>query len=467
MIKLAVTSIWAVNNRIDKVIDYVNNPEKTAGRPELLKEALAIRRALGDVIDYAENGDKTEKMMYVTGINCDKDHAVEDFLITKRRWHKEGGRLAYHGYQSFKEGDGEITAEEAHRIGVLLAKELWGDRFEVVVATHLNTGHYHNHFVINSVSFFDGLKYVRTNADYKRMQKVSDKLCRMHGLHVVDAPSVARGKSYDEWMAERAGKPTIRSMIREDIDYAIRMSYSEKSFVKTMKEMGYKFKSYKEDGVTELKHFGLQPPGAKSYFRFDGLGKGYDLDSIKERIFENTIVPGTPLLEEKKSYKQWSPPEHDIPGLPSTYRRYCIRLYTYISKPRKREYIPMALREDIAKLDDYIEQMDFLYGSRITNTEELTAMKNQLQLQLNMLIVQRKRLYSHKKKAVKDNKEYEIDRDKQGIRETSRKIREIRKKLKLCDEVFITSDRVLKNVDAPRVKPEEPMIKKKGKVRIR
>ena len=77
VIKLAVTSIWAVNNRIDKVIDYVNNPEKTVERPELSKEALAVRRALGDVIDYAENGDKTEKMMYVTGINCDKDHAVE------------------------------------------------------------------------------------------------------------------------------------------------------------------------------------------------------------------------------------------------------------------------------------------------------------------------------------------------------------------------------------------------------
>jgi seryl-tRNA synthetase len=111
--------------------------------------------------------------------------------------------------------------------------------------------------------------------------------------------------------------------------------------------------------------------------------------------------------------------------------------------------------------------MDFLYGSRISNTEDLTAMKNQLQMQFNVLIAQRKRLYTHKKNAVKDNNGYEINNYKQEMQETSRKIREIRKKLKLCDKVFITSDRVLKNVDAPTVKPEEPKINKKGKVRIR
>ena len=144
---MAVTSIWAIKSRVDNVIRYVRNPEKTIERPEESSEAMAARKAVGDVLEYAQNADKTEKMMYVTGIGCNPATAAEDFMVVKKRWHKEGGRLAYHGYQSFKEGDGQITAKQAHDIGVELAQRLWGDRYQVVIATHLNTGHYHNHFV--------------------------------------------------------------------------------------------------------------------------------------------------------------------------------------------------------------------------------------------------------------------------------------------------------------------------------
>ena len=95
---MAVTSIWAVSERVDHVITYVENPEKTIERPEISPDAIAARTAVGDVISYAENSDKTERMMYVTGINCCPETALEDFMNTKRHWGKTGGRLAYHGY---------------------------------------------------------------------------------------------------------------------------------------------------------------------------------------------------------------------------------------------------------------------------------------------------------------------------------------------------------------------------------
>ena len=82
---------------------------------------------------------------------------LEDMINTKKRFNKTDGILAYHAYQSFKEN--EVTPELAHEIGIKLAEEMWGDKFEVVVSTHLNTNHIHNHFVINSVSFIDGKKY--------------------------------------------------------------------------------------------------------------------------------------------------------------------------------------------------------------------------------------------------------------------------------------------------------------------
>ena len=455
---MAVTSIWYVNSRVEKALAYIMNPDKTTEKPELSPDAIAARKAVGDVIDYASNADKTEQMMYVTGINCSPDNALDEFMNTKRYWNKTGGRLAYHGYQSFLEGEGSITAEKAHELGVKLAKELWGDRFEVVVATHLNTGHYHNHLIVNSVSFMDGLKYRRTKADYRQMQRVNDRLCREAGLHTVEDPSYKKGKSYDEWRAERQGKLTVRGTIRQDIDYAIRMSQREKEFWNVLREIGYEFKFFRKDG-SMLEHPGIKPPGAANFFRLDGLGPNYDYDSLRRRIVENTLVPGTPLLFESKtsSYDEKSSGS----GLPYSYRRYCIRLYSFICKPvsSHREYIPMALREDIAKLDRYIEQMDFLYQNKIDDKKSLQSNKNRLVSELKHLILERRKLNTEKEKAVRHHDIPRIEQSKNEISDVSRKIREVRKQIKLCNEVFVSSDKVISGIDEPTNSTEREVLK--------
>ncbi|MCR5593788.1 MAG: relaxase/mobilization nuclease domain-containing protein [Saccharofermentans sp.] len=455
---MAVTSIWAVSNHVNNTIRYVMNPEKTIDRPELSQDAIAARKAVGDTIDYASNGDKTEQMMYVTGINCNPDHAADEFMKTKLLWNKTGGRLAYHGYQSFRESDGDLTAEKAHEIGVKMAEELWGDRFEVVVATHLNTGHLHNHFVLNSVSLKDGYKYHRTMADYWQMKEVSDRLCREAKLHVVEIPSNARGKTYYEWSSEREGKTTIRGRIREDIDYAIKLSRSEREFANTMKEWGYEFKFYRKDG-TELVHPGIKPPGAKGYFRFDSLGEQYRFETIRRRVIENSTVPGTPLLIENKPYRKWEPPKDEVlKGLPYVYRCYCIRLYSYISKPKKREYIPMALREDIIKLDQYIEQLDFLYGNKIEGKNDLSKMRQELNSSIKALSIRRRRLYYDRQKAIRENDGLSIKKIMDDIQVVSKQIRELKRKAALCDAVYVSSDDVLKRVNAPDKKPIVPTV---------
>ena len=465
---MAVTSIWTVKSHVGTAINYIINPEKTTAKPELSPEAVAARQAVGDVIDYAVNPEKTEQMMYVTGINCNPDTALEEFMNTKQYWGKTDGRLAYHGYQSFLEGEGKITAEQAHEIGVKLAQEVWGDRFEVIVATHLNTDHYHNHFLINSVSFMDGYKYVRMKSDYEQMRKVSDRLCREYKLHVVENPSNNKGKSYNEWMAERDGKTSVRGTIREDIDYAIKLSRTEKQFAQIMKDLGYEFKFFKKDG-SYLEHPGIKPPGAKSYFRFRGLGPDYDYDSIRRRIIENTTVPGTPCLIENDNSLSYSEPVKGT-GLQATYQRYCIRLYTIISRPKgsKREYIPMALREDIAKFDRYIEQMDFLYKHQIEDTQSLQSKKDALVSELKRLIVERRKLNTIKERGERHNNGPLIAQTKVEISQVSRKIRELRKEIALCDAVAISSERVLEEVNAPHKKPEieQPKPHAKNKHRI-
>ena len=132
---MAVTKIWDVKSRLDHVIGYVTDPEKT----------------------YNAGYDDGEQKYFVTAMNCNATCAKRQFQNVKKQFSKTSGIIAYHGYQSFSPG--EVSAQEAHRIGVELAEQLWAGRFQVIVSTHVNTDCIHNHLLFNSVSFKDGKKY--------------------------------------------------------------------------------------------------------------------------------------------------------------------------------------------------------------------------------------------------------------------------------------------------------------------
>ena len=139
---MATTGFWPVKGRLKDVLDYAENPDKTIDH-QYLDDDLA------QALRYVEDPEKTDQQMYVSAINCRVEEAYAQMQETKRRYGKEGRNVAYHGYQSFRPG--EVTPEECHQIGLETAREMWGD-YEVVVTTHLNTDSLHNHFVVNSVS---------------------------------------------------------------------------------------------------------------------------------------------------------------------------------------------------------------------------------------------------------------------------------------------------------------------------
>ena len=224
-------------------------------------------RELSDVIRYAVNSEKTQQAenedctvvhRFVSGINCSPATARDEMLAVKKRFGKENGTVAYHGYQSF--APGEVTPETAHEIGMKLAARLWGDRYQVIVATHLDKeNHLHNHFVLNTVSFVDGIKYHRTKKDYHDMQTVSDELCREYRLSVIENPQYGKSKQYGEWRAEQEQRPTWRGLIRADIDEAIRQSMTERQFFDTLRKKGYEVKIGKDISV--------RPPGKERFVR--------------------------------------------------------------------------------------------------------------------------------------------------------------------------------------------------------
>ena len=125
---MATTGFWPVKGRLKDVINYAENPDKTIERKYLDDDLAAT-------LNYVENSDKTDQTMYVSGINCTKKRAYEQMIATKQRYGKLGGNVAYHGYQ-----------EEAHRIGLETARRMWGDDYEIVVTTHLNTTNLQDEF---------------------------------------------------------------------------------------------------------------------------------------------------------------------------------------------------------------------------------------------------------------------------------------------------------------------------------
>ncbi len=276
---MAVTKIFAIRSQLQKSVQYAANEMKTT---------------LDGAIEYAVNPEKTEKRLFESVLNCKSvESAYEDMQATKRRFGKTDGVLGYHFIQSFKPG--EVPPEQAHQIGVEFAGRLFGDRFEAVIGTHLDKEHPHNHIIINSVSFKDGKKF-RCNMQtyFKEVQRVSDELCREHGLSVITPKG--RGKQYLEWKTEKEGKPTIRSQIRQDIDGMITQSFNFTTFLGLLKKNGYSVK------YGDVKHTAVKPPYSQRFIRLDRLGENYTDAAIEARIRSRQSWSRNRLLEPKKHY---------------------------------------------------------------------------------------------------------------------------------------------------------------------
>ena len=224
------------------------------------------------------------------------------FRSTKQQYNKTGGILGFHAFQSFVEG--EVTPEQAHAIGVKLAKEMWGDRFEVIVSTHLNTKHIHNHFVINSVSFKDGKRYYDKRETYARLRQLSDSLCEEYGLSVLEEKPCRNSKiNYANYYKGYVEKNNYYTTTKEDIDRAIAQAYSYRDFECLMKAMDYEL-IYRGSRLSVVR----EP--YKKHIRIErSFGYDYSIDRIKERI-EVEQAPRIPFIDEygnKKRPKTYTP----------------------------------------------------------------------------------------------------------------------------------------------------------------
>ena len=358
---MATTGIWKIEKRLDHVIDYTTNIEKTLNS-DYGKEAY---KELHNVIEYAEADFKTENQYYVSSLNCSVESAYEEMLITKQQYNKTGGILGFHAFQSFAEG--EVTPEQAHAIGVRLAQEMWGDRFEVIVSTHLNTKHIHNHFVINSVSFKDGKRYYDKRETYARLRQLSDSLCEEYGLSVLEEKPCRNSKiNYANYYKGYIEKNNYYTTTKEDIDRAIAQAYSYRDFECLMKAMDY-------DLIYRGSRLSVVREPYKKHIRIErSFGYDYSIDRIKERI-EIEQAPRIPFIDEygnKKRSKTYTPyKKQKHKGLYALYLHYCYLLKVFPTEyPNKR--LSPEIRVELKELDKISKQTDLLVSNKLDTYEQ-------------------------------------------------------------------------------------------------
>ena len=429
---MAVTSLWAVRGNLGGVLDYAANPEKT-DLTNLLRYATQQRKTT-----VQEEGVPVKQL--VTGIHCAPATARQEMQAVKKRFGKEKGVIAYHGYQSF--APGECTPELAHEIGVKLARQLWGDRYQVLVATHLDReNHLHSHFVINTVSFVDGKKFYRSGQDYRAMREASDALCREYGLSVLENPQPGKNKHYAEHQAEQQGKPTWRSLIKRDVDTALRQSMTERQFFHALQQMGYEVKVGADISV--------RPQGKERFFRLGrNLGENYTPAGIRRQLLEQSRPEREyPPQPRKMKFHGQMKPARKATGFRALYYHYCYLLGIFPrNKRRLPRRVPPALREELLRGERFSQEVRLLSRYKIDTAEQLVAHQGKLQSALEKRISQRAALYRQFRTVRVQSDPERKDRVKQEISTLTGQIKKLRREVALCEDIAQRSGKMRENL---------------------
>ena len=358
---------------------------------------LTRKTRLDTIIKYIMNGEKTEKMMYVSGVNCKPDTAIYEMQDTKKRFGKEDGIISYHLIQSF---DGkEVSPKKCHELGLLYAKELFGDDFQFVVATHLNTDNVHNHIVINSVSFKSGNKFYsnRETKDFIRM--TSDFICRENGLSVIKTPW--KNKGYYKLYAKN--NPYMQ-LVKKDIDEAIAISNSYKGFISKLEAKGYYVSENEDTGLIIERNNSYQVVRPQELF-----GDNYSKEKIKYRIenkiYARAFIPKKKYkmsIEEYNKFKQ-KQRQHQLRELPALYILICLllKIDPLPDKIKIKDYkvpITKEMKISLKHLESLNQQTILLAENKINNLEELKSYRYNLEEKLRILKGKRENLWRKRKK---------------------------------------------------------------------
>lgn len=399
-----------------------------------------IKSNLQAVINYGKNGDKTDNGILVSSINCSVNTAYEEMALTKKFFHKEDKTLGYHIIQSFK--GNEVSPKTANQIGKELAEELWGDKYQVVICTHINKKNVHNHLILNSVSFIDGKKYHNSNSEIAFMKEASDNLCIKYRLSLVNSTRAEKEKAFRQNHIDYFNRRDEKMQkIITDIDETIKSSRRYSDFKLNLKAKGYE--NIKDSG----KYLSLKTPYYSRNVRIDrAFGERYSVQGIKERIYykEKEKIPVANLNKEyyRKVYTGIKINKFLL-NTSSFYRLYVHYLYFFGKLPAKNQYKELTPEyyKQRRKNNMIFEEINFLARNSFKSISELENHMNNLEKQLPELKGKRELLW-RKHKSANENDKANILKE---INALSDKIDTIQAQKRACNRIIARYEEIKKD----------------------
>ena len=354
---MAVTKILSKNMRLDKLIRYVQNP------------------------------DKTDDAVFTYFRNCDSEDAAQRWHETKVFFNKTEGVQAFHIIQSF--APGEITPELAHELGIRFIQEHLSE-YEVVLGTHVDKGHIHNHIAFNSVNAKTGMKYHSTaESYYQQIRKISDRLCREHGLSVV-METGGKGISYAEWKLHKAGVLTLRELFDQDVEECLSQAMDLGQFYALMEDHGYTVKH-------NSAYPSFIPDGYAHPYRIKRNGKAWTEDDI-ERYIDRAMSDPTYEVIMPKVQKAFVP-YGKLHGFRALYVSWMYVLG--ITGQGKRTQYPRVNYKELKRFEQYKAQAAFLQRNKIDTASQLRTKMDEINGTVETLTKSRI-IYNSKKKRRKE-----------------------------------------------------------------
>lgn len=377
--------------------------------------------------------------MYVTGVNCNAKTAYEEMTTVQNRFDKYTGNVAYHAYQSFKTG--EVSPELAHKIGVALAEKMWKEH-QVVVATHFNTGTYHNHFVVNSVNMFTGKKFNCNKGAYYHFRELSDELCREYGLTVIEKPKGKTPRSI--YFAEKRGEPTKYNVIRQAIDETIEICINYEQFKKIMIKKGYII-----NDDYNRKYPTIRSINDKQAVRMYHLGEQYLPKNIANKVelnpyyYQNRYMEFIHPKKKKQKYKiyKYKGKFKNISKMNGIDVLFLLLFHLLGLLPKRENNQPLSLemKQEVRRMERYSNEIRLIVSEKIKTTEDVKSYISQTEKDIENITKLRQE-YRNKLKNCKDDnltKEFKTKRD-----ECTTMLNKYRKNLKIANCILEDTQKV-------------------------
>lgn len=351
-------------------------------------------------IEYILNGDKNDEMKLATGLNCtaNPQSAYDEFRRTfeyyakerffksdlnfqndEKRKSKEKVRI-HHYVQSFDPKE-NVTPDEAHKIGIEWAKKTFGENMQIIVSTHLDKGHIHNHFAVCPYTL-DGKRWIDNMNTLNRARKVSDKIALEHGLHIIENPKHKNTMKYSEWLAKQNGTSWKQQLAAEIDKLVLREDVQSVSdLADKLKEQGYTVRSGK--------YLSVKAPKQKNAIRSYRLGDGYSVDDLQYRILHKEQEISLTAIQRYS-------------GIQREYA-FCMRqmqIAVFTKKPKRATY---------SDLQKSAELLNYLSSNNITSASDLENRLNATAENYQNSILKKKELSSQidkVEKIIADGKRY-------------------------------------------------------------